>query len=280
MKRKLFFIALICSLLTISLTAQEYSSYYNLSEQNQQSVQFGINLRANILLPAPGIEFATKFSSKLTLRAGVDFFQYNRKIKEFDPNSVRFIKDFLNSAESEVGYKPDIDMKAKYKTFTGHAVVDYYPFSNGSSFFLSAGLYFGKTNLHFDGMITNPNTGKSFTEDLKNLEDLPEVEITDTNGNSYTVRPTDEGEIILDALIGNSVKPYLGLGFGHSVPKNRVGVKFELGAYYSGKIKLETPNVTQGDVNELVLLGQDYAAKAIYWTRWLPVMSLGLTIRL
>lgn len=278
MKRKLFFIVLICLLLSFSLSAQGYSAYNDLSKQSDPA-QFGINLRANALLPAPGIEFATKFSSKLTLRAGMDFLQINRKVKRFDPTQISAVRDALIDIESEIGYKPNIDMKYKYKLFTGHAVGDYHPFSDFNSFFVSAGLYFGKPNLNFNVMLTNPKTGRTIMEDLEDPEDT-EVEITDTNGKSYTIKPTDDGQAIIDALFGNSVKPYLGLGFGESVPKNRVGVKFELGAYYSGKMKFESPNVVQGDVNELVLLGQDYVAKAIYWTKWLPVMSLGLTIKL
>lgn len=278
--KRIILLIILCTSIGTTLSAQEYSEYHNLSEPQNQPIQFGINLRATVALPAPGIEFAAKFSPKFTLRGGVDFLKFSRKGKRFDPTSISVVDDFLSGIESEVGYRPNIDMKAKYRTLTGHAIVDYYPFSEKNNFFVSAGLYFGSSNLDFQVMMINPNTGKSFTEDLKNLEDMPEVEIIDFNDNKYVLRPTDEGQVILNTRLGNSIKPYVGFGFGQSVPKNRVGVRFEVGTYYSGKIKLDTPNITEGDINQLVLLGQDYVARAIYWSRWIPVMSVGLTIRL
>lgn len=280
MKRKLLILALVATALCTTLSAQEYSDYYDLSESKNQPIQFGLNIRAVTVFPSLGIEFATKFSPKLTLRAGMDFMQYSRSETKLNLNRFSAMDDFLKGIKSEVGYRPNINIKGKYHTLMGHAIVDYHPFAQSSSFFVSAGFYFGKTNINAQAMMTNPHNGESFTKDLKNLQDMPELEITDTNGKSYTIRPTDEGEVKVDALFGNGIKPYIGIGFGQSVPKGRVGAKIELGTYYSGKVKLETPNFTEGNVNDLVLIGQDYGPKVIYWTRWVPVLNVGLTIRL
>ena len=36
----------------------------------------------------------------------------------------------------------------------------------------------------------------------------------------------------------NSVRPYVGLGYGRLVPKNNLGFRVELGCQFNGKIKL------------------------------------------
>ena len=45
----------------------------------------------------------------------------------------------------------------------------------------------------------------------------------------------------------SSFRPYLGLGFGRLVPKNRIGARFELGVQFHG-----TPKVYSGDNDNLL----------------------------
>jgi hypothetical protein len=60
---------------------------------------------------------------------------------------------------------------------------------------------------------------------------------------NYFLEPTPSGD--LDASIQvKGFRPYLGLGFGRAVPKNRVGVQFDLGAQFWG-----TPNVYVNGAN-------------------------------
>lgn len=42
-------------------------------------------------------------------------------------------------------------------------------------------------------------------------------------------------------------RPYLGLGFGRLIPKNRLGIRFELGAQFQGK-----PVVYADDVGDVL----------------------------
>lgn len=92
--------------------------------------------------------------------------------------------------------------------------IEYLPFKN-SSFKLTTGLVFlSKVNL---------NSVITYTEDV----------IVGT----VTVTKQDVGEVVAD-VTWSGVAPYLGLGFGRTVPKKRLGFGIELGTYF-----VSSPNV-------------------------------------
>ena len=64
------------------------------------------------------------------------------------------------------------------------------------------------------------------------------------------ITPNDDGSFDGKLVMGNTIKPYLGIGIGRTIPKNRVGVRFELGMVYQGKYSLSSPNI-----NETVMYG-------------------------
>lgn len=57
-------------------------------------------------------------------------------------------------------------------------------------------------------------------------------------------------------------RPYLGLGFGRLIPKNRLGIRFELGAQFQGK-----PVVYADDVGD-VLKKMDQAHRTTSLNLW------------
>lgn len=57
-------------------------------------------------------------------------------------------------------------------------------------------------------------------------------------------------------------RPYLGLGFGSLIPKNRLGIRFELGAQFQGK-----PVVYADDVGD-VLKKMDQAHRTTSLSLW------------
>lgn len=57
-------------------------------------------------------------------------------------------------------------------------------------------------------------------------------------------------------------RPYLGLGFGRLIPKNRLGIRFELGAQFQGK-----PVVYADDVGD-VLKKMDQAHRTTSLSLW------------
>ena len=93
---------------------------------------------------------------------------------------------------------------------------DYYPMA-GSVFYITAGAFFGSNKITIAGDGFEPFS---------------------INGN--VLIPDENGYFKGNVLFGGAVKPYFGLGLGRTIPNKRVGFKFELGAFYQGKMKVES----------------------------------------
>ncbi len=78
----------------------------------------------------------------------------------------------------------------------------------------------------------------------------------------------------------NAVRPYLGIGFGRSVPRKHVGYQFEIGAWYHGGLNIGSPNEIEydylADVNEDV----DDVIKVFKGISFFPQLTLRLTGRI
>lgn len=124
---------------------------------------------------------------------------------------------------------------------------------------------------------------------LNHLPLLPEAsmpEIDDAaavslNGQTFVLDKNSGGKLDV-AMKVKKVKPYLGVGFGSSVPtKHRCGCQFELGAYYQGTPTLESaqenPHYTGNIYRDKSI---DELVKTIVHFQWYPQMTLRFTGRL
>ncbi len=73
----------------------------------------------------------------------------------------------------------------------------------------------------------------------------------------------------------------MGLGLGRTIPRNRVGFKFELGMVYQGKYTLTSPNMNEagndwlnGFIDEMDLPVSESTLN------WWPMLNLSLTYRI
>ncbi len=109
--------------------------------------------------------------------------------------------------------------------------------------------------------------------------------LTQINATALTRDSTKQGDIMIppDEVgkittgITFNPSPYVGIGFGHAVPRGRVGFNFEFGAYYVGQPKLDfkvsgmlEPTSSQESVLQNNLKGLS----------WLPVLNMGFNFRL
>lgn len=77
-----------------------------------------------------------------------------------------------------------------------------------------------------------------------------------------------------------NVRPYLGLGFGRLVPKNRIGCRLELGCQFMGKLKVYQ-NGNEIDINKaLEDAGEDDLSKFVKDLKVYPVLKFSLTGRI
>ena len=76
------------------------------------------------------------------------------------------------------------------------------------------------------------------------------------------------------------VRPYLGLGFGRLVPKNRLGMRLELGCQFMDKLKVYQ-NDTEIDINKaLEDAGDDDLSKFVKDLKIYPVVKFSFTGRI
>ena len=92
----------------------------------------------------------------------------------------------------------------------------------------------------------------------------------------YTI-PVDKNGDVSGGLKVAGFRPYVGLGFGRAVPKNRIGFSFELGVQFHGTPKVYTDYGSLGDAWEDT---DDSFTKIIDHLTVYPVMKFRLCGRL
>ena len=175
-----------------------------------------------------GIEVTTTITPYVGLRAGVNFFPKIKYTKD-DVTYKRKVRwDNAGNPTDNPAY-PSIEregtgsIEAKLNKIDGKILFDAYPFGLKNSFHVTAGLFMGSGDI----------VQGSFTQDPK----VPiggGIVITDNNGDDWMVMPEGNPGTIDIRLKTNSVKPYLGIGFGRAVPKKHVNVAFDLGVQFHG----------------------------------------------
>ena len=133
-----------------------------------------------------------------------------------------------------------MDIKAKVNRATLDFKGSVYPFATNENFtsdlFVALGVSFaGKEIASLEGTL-NTSEGADKQKYVR--------------AGKYLL-PLDGNKADASARV-NSVRPYVGLGYGRLVPKNNLGFRVELGCQFNGKIKLY-----QGDSdNECELLSK------------------------
>ena len=120
----------------------------------------------------------------------------------------------------------NMDIKAKVNRATLDFKGSVYPFAANDNFasdlFVALGVSFvGKEIASLEGTLKSPKEG----EGLKYVR-----------AGKYML-PLDGNNADGSARV-NSVRPYVGLGYGRLVPKNNLGFRVELGCQFNGKVKL------------------------------------------
>lgn len=197
--------------------AQEAETEYGLFNHVGAGVSLGLD--------GIGVEVSSPITSFLDVRLGYSFmpsFKYKGNF-DFDSNEA-----FLRK-ENGSGYYDNVDVEGKLHMGDLKLLFDLYP-STKSSFRFTVGAYIGgskfvtaKSTNHF---INQTYWGKSGPE-------------LGSATNTYTIVSDKNGAINAD-LKTNSFKPYLGIGFGRAIPKNRVSVAFDFGVKFWGKPSLWT----------------------------------------
>lgn len=183
------------------------------------------------------LDASTVVTPYVGIRAGVNIFP---NVKITTDLGLGQIGD--NAAASIAGLalpQGDYAFEAKTKMTTGHVLVDLFPFTS-SSFRFTVGAYFGSSkiismNNEKDGALLDVyqyNTRTGPYAGLPVSDDRIGVKLGD-----YFLEPDAKGNV-QGGIKVNSFRPYVGLGFGRSVPKKRIGLQFDLGVQFWGTPKV------------------------------------------
>ncbi|MFA9215379.1 MAG: hypothetical protein ACEQSR_16325 [Candidatus Methylacidiphilales bacterium] len=178
----------------------------------------------------------------------------NKKItNHFSVNLGYYSGNLSQSAETKFN-KDNVNITANVKVGAAVLLFDYFP-SVGSSFHFTGGVAYNFNNYKID--------------------------ITPKGTQSYglmTYSPEQIGTITFD-ITGANFAPYLGIGFGRGIPKKRVGIGLDLGAFYYGtpKTKLSATGSFEPSNNEY---NQALVQKAFDSYKFYPYITIKLNIKI
>lgn len=264
---------IICSLLLLSLSAV---AVFAQDQKSKFQPHFGIGVGISV---PQGVRFdiSQRWNDYLSTRLGIGFIP-SIKIHEGNVEEIEF-----SEYKDALGYTPEVSLDANAGSFTGHLLLDYHPFKNG--FRLTAGALVGNAKAKGHLALINPQTGTSIMDDPRQTvidpNDMPKVTVTGKkSGEVLVLQPAPDATIDATLSLGRAVQPYVGIGYGYAVPVKRVSFTLDAGVLFSGKALITSPNVVKGDPNMLFSIAGQQGTEIRYYTQMLPVLNLGISIRL
>ena len=171
-----------------------------------------------------------------------------------------------------------IHAEGSFDRTTFNVKANLYPFGGGTKFFIAAGLSIGGEKI--------AEVNGSCDQLREFSQSLPSQELKDqfrqavsANLAGYNLQ-FDENYNVQGDIRCKKVRPYLGLGFGRLVPKNRLGMRLELGCQFMDKLKVYQ-NDTEIDINKaLEDAGEADLSKFVKDLKVYPVLKFSLTGRI
>lgn len=171
-----------------------------------------------------------------------------------------------------------IHAQGSFDRTTFNVKANLYPFGGGTKFFIAAGLSIGGEK------IAEVNGSCDQLREIS--QKLPTQELKDQLRQAVTANlggyklELDENYNLQGDIRCKKVRPYLGLGFGRLVPKNRLGMRLELGCQFMDKLKVYQ-NDTEIDINKaLEDAGEDDLSKFVKDLKIYPVVKFSFTGRI
>jgi len=219
-----------------------------------------VGVRAGVDI-MPKIKVSKGFNLK-TEDANKQVSQLTNEITELNRRLAAAGMQTVDLSQYPGGNLPNrLDTYGKLNNTTGHFLIDVHPF--GTSFRVTVGAYFGPSEVitvtnkeegflapitAYNSAIINANSATA-DPNVKQVVNQYNLKMIGAELGDYfvTPNPADNGDVKAYAKV-NSFRPYLGLGFGRSVPKGRIGCQFDLGVQFWGKPEVYVPtyNKTAG----------------------------------
>lgn len=178
----------------------------------------------------------------------------------------------------------------------GKVLLEYYPIAT-TNFHITAGVMFGDKSMFTIQGTADDRVQHLYNRAMEAQEQLKrEGEIAASDDfvtekmsfnvdkhtyaiNQYDPTATDNVKAELN-IEGAKIRPYLGLGWGRSIPMKRVGFQFEIGAWYHGKMEISSPNEVKYNKDVETNKTVDDLMKTVKSLAIYPQMTFRLTGRL
>lgn len=268
--RKIAMMAMLAFTCVGSVFAQESKSEFKRGVFNR----VGINVSAGT--EGIGVGVATPLTNFLEFEAGVNFMPGFKLSGDLDvPSKTITVSEGGYSGQIQT---PDATVNAKgdFSRTTFNFKANVYPFGANTKFFLAAGFSFGgekiaKITGHSDEIANFVNQHSQYKQQI--------LDQIGAQVGKYNIKFDDNLDVTGDVRC-NGFRPYLGLGFGRLVPKNRVGFRFEAGCQFMGKLKVYQ-NGTEINLKEaLDDAGEDDISKFVDNWKFYPVLKFSLVGRI
>ena len=178
-----------------------------------------------------GVEGSTHLIPNIKLRAGFNYFGLTLRRFEFAYNYDEMDEDYpYNFIEREGTAK----LTPKIEFVNGKVLFDILPWKTGI-FAFTTGVYIGKNSIKVNGTTYDENGNR--TDKPMYVDD------------GIIIYPDSEGHVAASLRMGNIVKPYFGLTIGRTIPRQPLGLKFEMGVVYQGSLRLESNSTNDSGMN-------------------------------
>lgn len=228
---------------------------------------------------------------------------YNRYATMFSPLFEQWGLD-QNMGKVSPIESMEADLEAKINFANFKVMLEYYP-TTQSNFHFTAGVMIGNGdwmdfsaevdrtawNTYMAAVAANDRATANVNKyneqmrqidpnhvlELAHLDDAARVNLDE---QTFCIGKESNGRFDAKMSI-EKVKPYIGIGFGNSVPtKHRCGFQMEIGAYYQGKPVIESPQEVGYDSSAYNDKTIDTIVDAVTRFSWYPQLSFRWTGRL
>ena len=266
MMRRIVMMAMMCLVFTTSGFAQFKRGVFN---------HLGVNVGAGTEGVSLGV--AAPLTNFLELEAGMNImpgFKLNADVDMDVEGSLD-----VNGATIAIPVST-MEAKADFSRTTYNVKANLYPFGKKGRLFVAAGFSFGGSKIA--KLSGHSQDLADFIDKYPMYEDEILNSVSAAVGD-YNLKLDKNGDIKGDIRC-KSFRPYLGLGYGRLVPKNRIGFRVELGCQFMGTLKVYQ-NDQLLDINKILSdnLGKNEAddiSKFINDWKWYPVLKLQLVGRI
>ena len=231
--RKLF---LVCALALFGIGQSFAGSEYDEDADNLfNHLSIGVSVGSDGI----GFDLASPIGNMFAVRAGMSIWPRLTYKTDVDPGTDS--KSFILNKDGK------IDLEGKVTLADFKLLFDFYPFKN-SPFRVTAGAFIGSQKV-----VSVYNSGQF-------LERNEWGKVGIQHGD-YKIASDKDGNINLDVKT-NGFKPYLGVGYGRTIPHKSIGVAVDLGVQFWGTPAIYT-NVMDdfGDLSYKKLTEQDKGNK-------------------